>query len=91
MSQRKIVSCFLAVFALLTLAGCDFLTTENVVMASYVNAQQFEKVKMLCMKNDGLMSVHYLVELKRGNSIPQVAYCNDGARFDVPKDIQGKK
>ena len=91
MSQRKIVSCFLAVFALLTLAGCDFPTTEDVVMASYVNAQQFEKVKMLCAKNDGLMSVQYFVGLLDGSSVPHVAYCYDGARFGVPASVQGYK
>ena len=90
MKQRKIVSCFLAVFALLSLAGCDFLT-EDIVLASFVNAQQFEKVKMLCVKNDGLIFVQYLVKAKGGNSVPTTAHCGDGARFDVSQDIQGKR
>ena len=71
------------------LAGCG----EDLVfpLPAYVNAQQFEEVKMLCAKNDGLVFVQYLVKIRGGLSVPKIVYCKDGAQFSVSEDIQGKK
>ena len=86
-SFGKTASCVIGLLAFLTLAACD----GTPIMASFVNAEQFEKVRALCVKNDGLMSVKYFIVIDHKSALPYVAYCNDGAQFDVPEDIKKRK
>ncbi|HEY4486679.1 MAG TPA: hypothetical protein VJB70_03020 [Candidatus Paceibacterota bacterium] len=84
MLRRNILRCVVALSALAFLAACE--------QRVYVGAEQFEKVKSLCEKNNGLQFVVYFTPSDEGGGgkrdVPYFAYCNDGARFLVLDEIK---
>lgn len=66
---------------LLILSGCGETNAE-------INADEFEALKPLCEKNDGMHHViYYTVSYDHDFERPEVLICNDGSRFQVPRSF----
>ena len=74
----------------LFLAAAAYLIVRPSDNTGQVDAAQFDRTKTLCEKNGGMMSAQYgnSSDLLNPHYRPAFAHCKDGARFEVPKDIQ---
>ena len=79
--MKKVLVSVIALGGVILLAGCG----------ANIDAKEFEKVALLCAKNDGPKSVQYFSEINGDGFAPAIVYCNDGARFNVPESMKSKK
>lgn len=82
-AMKKVLVSVIALGGAILLAGC--------VVGANIDPEEFKKVERLCDKNNGLGVVSYLVWIDGTKAEPRIAYCKDGARFDVPESMKSKK